>query len=270
MDSKWTIAAALAAIAGLTVASLGIARPNRSNEIDIVLEGDEPALDAFGDALIPALRSVPDVDAAGDGLASAREFLERRVWLFLSQQDLAELRSDVDARWDWEVSREAGWQLDDSPPPPMDRHGHVRALREWIEKLNPVYFRTPDGKGLVVVVETKDHEALPQVRTVVDRIHSDHRFARIRVEYAGIADETPHASDVAESVLAARALPKLAALVPPDQDAKIADVRAIGDAMRRAHDRGIIADANWQKLEPFLPPEDLVPYTADDLLRAWR
>jgi hypothetical protein len=273
MEPKWTTALALLSIAGLAVATLGMPRPSRTSEIDIVLEGDdESAIDALGDALIPALRRVPDVDAAGDGLSSAREFLERRVWLFLSRAELAELRADIDARWDWEVAHEAGWALDDGPPPPVDRHGHVRALREWIERLNPVYFRSPDGKALVVVVETKDRDALPHVRDVVDRIHSDHRFARVAVEYAGTGagpEETPHASDIAESVLSARAVPKLGALVPADQQAKVADVLAIGARMRRARDRGIITDSNWRRLEPFLPPEDLAPFTADDLLKAW-
>ncbi len=53
--------------------------------------------------------------------------------------------------------------------------------------------------------------------------------------------------------------------VPSDQDAKIPIATALGDRLRRAHDRGFVAASDWEKLAPILPPADLAAFTAADL-----
>src|SRR3989442_15165791 len=119
-------ALAIALLSGLIVASIGAPISARKGEIDIVLESDDDtALDELGDALLPELRGDPEIADVEDGLPAARGFLERRVWLFLSQEQLHELRGTVES--------DAGQVIDNGP------------VREWIERLKPLYHRTPDG-----------------------------------------------------------------------------------------------------------------------------
>jgi predicted RND superfamily exporter protein len=45
--------------------------------------------------------------------------------------------------------------------------------------------------------------------------------------------------------------------VPPDQETKLPILAAIGDKLTRAHDKGLIADDDWQKLAAYVPPKEL-------------
>ena len=53
--------------------------------------------------------------------------------------------------------------------------------------------------------------------------------------------------------------------VPDDQEAKLPLVRALGERLRRAHDRGFVSDADWAKLAPIVPPEDAATFGIADL-----
>jgi predicted RND superfamily exporter protein len=57
----------------------------------------------------------------------------------------------------------------------------------------------------------------------------------------------------------------LADLVPVDQSAKLPLVAAIRNEVLSARRAHAISDSDYRELEPMLPPEDLVPYTAADL-----
>jgi predicted RND superfamily exporter protein len=54
-------------------------------------------------------------------------------------------------------------------------------------------------------------------------------------------------------------------LVPPDQAAHLARLRALKRKLQRAYDRGAIDDATWKKLAPLFPPPDLTPFSLSDL-----
>src|SRR5690606_7729189 len=80
----------------------------------IVLEGDgTSALRQFGDALVPKLKELgpPWVGSSADGVHEARAFLEKRAGLFAPLETLEELRDDLQARWDHEVSKKLGTNL---------------------------------------------------------------------------------------------------------------------------------------------------------------
>jgi hypothetical protein len=53
--------------------------------------------------------------------------------------------------------------------------------------------------------------------------------------------------------------------VPRDQEAKIPELLAIKELVLRAKKHGAIDDAGFRGIEPFLPPDDLRPFTMDDL-----
>jgi uncharacterized membrane protein YdfJ with MMPL/SSD domain len=53
--------------------------------------------------------------------------------------------------------------------------------------------------------------------------------------------------------------------VPEDQAAKLPVLRQIAARAKKAHARGFLSDADFAKLEPYLPPDTLQPFTLTDL-----
>jgi predicted RND superfamily exporter protein len=70
------------------------------------------------------------------------------------------------------------------------------------------------------------------------------------------------APDVNKPFVAVHALTDF---VPENQEAKLPIVRALGERLRRAHDRGFVSEADWAKLAPIVPPEDLRAFGIADL-----
>ncbi|HSQ65357.1 MAG TPA: MMPL family transporter [Polyangiaceae bacterium] len=54
-------------------------------------------------------------------------------------------------------------------------------------------------------------------------------------------------------------------LVPPDQQAKIPIACELGDRLRRAHERGLVSEGDWNKLAEIVPPPNLAPFAVRDL-----
>ena len=57
----------------------------------------------------------------------------------------------------------------------------------------------------------------------------------------------------------------LADLVPPNQSDRLLRLRKVKAGLSRAHERGGLDEATWTRIEPLLPPDDLTPFTIDDL-----
>ena len=170
----------------------------------ILVEGaDRLTLRAFGDAAVPALLGIgPDVvSSAEDGTQEARRFLMPRAGLFLEQKELEKLRDDVNARWDYEVAKEADELLDDNGPPVTiddiekrfrknDKGGGGSGGDDHPDG----YYERKDGTALVVIARSpipggdleKTGPALARIRAVVDGVRASRpEFAPIRVGYAG-------------------------------------------------------------------------------------
>lgn len=175
----------------------------------ILLESDDrAAMRAFGDALVPRLSALGPgvVSSAEDGIQAAREYLRPRAGLFVEKEDLEKLRADVDARWDWEVSRAVGASLDDdesSAPPPLGRdelkkrfEGKAKGKLHGrkIDKYKDGYYESEDGKALVVLAKSPvpggdlghTQSAVEAMRKVVGDVQAgDPAFAKVRVSWAG-------------------------------------------------------------------------------------
>ena len=81
----------------------------------VVLEGnDTAALRKAADALVPPLVAIgpPWIGQGEDGPHDVVKFLEARAGLFADQKNLETLRDDVEARFDYEVGKETGTNLD--------------------------------------------------------------------------------------------------------------------------------------------------------------
>src|SRR6185503_18980944 len=164
----------------------------------IVLEGDDGDLRRFGDAIVPRLRALGPsvVVSAEDGVQTARNFLMPRAALFLTPAELGKLATLAEERWNWEVARAAGTELEDEPPP-VDRDA-IQKMFDQKPGANEID-RFPDGyyakPGALVVLARSPVPLgdLDGVKDAVDRMHGavdaarreDPAFSRVRVTWTG-------------------------------------------------------------------------------------
>jgi len=182
-------------------------RTNAAQTAMVVLEGEDPAaLRRMSDLIVPKLEALgPDsVSHAENGIQAARKFIQPRAGLFIDKEDLEKAKADVDARWDYEVSKASDNLLDDSAaPPPLNREEFKKRFEDRakektkgrrVDKYKDGYYARDDGKALVVVASSPVAAGdLPRMRKVVDGIEgvvaevqkSDPAFAKVRVTYAG-------------------------------------------------------------------------------------
>ncbi len=182
------------------------ARTASAQSVMILLEGaDRMALRAMGDDVVKRLLALgPDIiSSAEDGTQQARAFLEPRAGLFLDKGELDQLKSDVDARWDYEVSKEEGILLEDDGPPvtaeDIEKRFRKKAGEQGAgagseEDHRDGYYERKDGTALLVQGRSpipggdleKTGPALEKVRAAVAEAKaSKPEFAGIRVGYAG-------------------------------------------------------------------------------------
>ena len=137
-------------------------RSSSAQTVLVLLEGDDrQALRRMGDRVVPALIALgPSViGSAEDGLHDARRFFLPRAGLFLSQAALEQLKADVDARWEYEVSKATGTLLDGAdPPPPIDASSFTNqfstAAHALLDRFPDGYYERADGRALIVVVRS--------------------------------------------------------------------------------------------------------------------
>jgi len=155
----------------------------------IVMEGgpgtSKESLRKLGDALVPELEKVgpPWVGSVEDGVHDVLRFFKPRAGLLADKEKLQKVYDDVEARFQYEVQKEAGTLLDENePPPPLDAAQIRKTLgvQESTEKLYPDgYYQSQDGKTLVVAIRSKvmgtdldqGSAAIRKVTEVVERIN---------------------------------------------------------------------------------------------------
>jgi hypothetical protein len=131
----------------------------------VVIEGGPhtptSALRKFGDALVPEVEKIgpPWVGSVEDGVHDVLRFFKPRAGLLADKDKLQKVYDDVEARFQYEVQKEAGTLLDENePPPPLDAAAIKKTLgvQESTEKLYPDgYYQSQDGKTLVVAIRSK-------------------------------------------------------------------------------------------------------------------
>jgi hypothetical protein len=159
----------------------------------VVLQGrdgtDAKTLRARGDAVVKEVLAIgaPYVGSAEDGVHDGYGFLTPRAGLFADRAALEKLRDDVDARFDYEVSKSLGTQLEDAPPPAIDE-ARVRAtfgLGEASDRYPDGYYQSADGRVVVVAIRSKVLASdVPRATETIARVRS-------AVERAGIRAEDP-------------------------------------------------------------------------------
>jgi predicted RND superfamily exporter protein len=121
----------------------------------------------------------PWVGSVEDGVQEGYRFLRPRAGLYADLGELQRLRSDIDARLEYEVSKATGNLLDDAAPPAIDaasikkRFGLDGVAND---RYPDGYYQSKDGRVLVVAIRSKvlgtdltdGREAIRRVRAVLD------------------------------------------------------------------------------------------------------
>jgi len=161
-------------------------RANAAQTALILLEADdEKLLQRFGDAIVKKLLALGPsvVTSADDGVQAAARYLKPRAGLFLDKPDLEKMKSDVDARWDWEVSQAVGSALDDEgAPPPMNRAEFEKRFVDKLKKRTGEsaigqdtggYYERGDKRALVIIAGSTAPEGdLVRQQQAVDQMHA--------------------------------------------------------------------------------------------------
>jgi len=169
----------------------------------ILLEGeDSTVLRELGDALVPKLKELgpPWVGSTAHGVHEARDFLQKRAGLFAPLDALEELRGDLQAKWDLEVSKKLGTNLldEEDEPEPIAAEERLRELAgdkaDLVERFPDGYYQSKDGKALVVAVRTAipageldaAKEAMAKIEGVIHTTQATSpTFGDVRIGYAG-------------------------------------------------------------------------------------
>jgi hypothetical protein len=119
----------------------------------------------------------PSVTSAEDGIQVARSYLMHRSGLFTTVVELEKLDHDFEARWDYEISKALGNELEDDIPPPPFSAAEIKKRFQKDKKENSQYpdgyYQSADGKAVVVVVSTAIAAGdLTGSKIAYDRVHT--------------------------------------------------------------------------------------------------
>jgi len=186
---------------------------NRVNErlpaattLNIVIHGREKeSLKRFVDELSKEIQAIgPDkVGTVDSGTRESDAFLRKYRYLYASLKDIQELRDTLVDRYEYEVSKAAGFdlELDDSDAPP-------KITREWVEeKLKKYekpekegkptaidgYYLEPGGTFIVIMVRTpvatgdldRQVAVLTRIKEAIARVDPKRFDPAITIEFAG-------------------------------------------------------------------------------------
>jgi hypothetical protein len=156
------------------------------------------ALRRVGDDLTVRLGKLgsPWVGSVEDGVQDAYRFLTPRAGLYGDLDALQRLRSDIDARFDYEVGKATGNLLDDEPPPVIDAASVKKRFGLdgiGTDRYPDGYYQSKDGRVLVVAIRSKvlgtdltdGREAIRRVRGVLDGAKLDASSPPIRYGLQG-------------------------------------------------------------------------------------
>jgi predicted RND superfamily exporter protein len=169
--------------------------------VDLGAPQNADAATRFLDDLAARIRSYPPdlVRAVYTGSAEERAFLEKNAPLYVSTADLKTVRARIEARRDYEVSKETGASLDDdAPPPPLDfddiqrkydaqlpKGGDSEHGRYISTKLDTAVLLVEVG-GFSTSGSSADHRLFARVKADVEALGGPAKYAAgMRVGYAG-------------------------------------------------------------------------------------
>jgi uncharacterized protein len=143
------------------------------------------------------LRKLPPtiVTEVSAGVSEGQAFLKPRSGLFAKLPDLEALASDIDKRWDWEVTRATDNDFGESIEPAKITEETFRkrfGLENREDRFPDGYYQTKDGKTVFVVVRTpirlgELEQSIAAKKTIEQTVTQAvmHEASSVRVGYTG-------------------------------------------------------------------------------------
>ena len=122
---------------------------------------DTELLKRFMVELTPELRKLPMVTDVETGPRDVQEFFSEHKYLYAELKDIEQLHEDVTARYDWEVGKKLGTNLDDEDaPPPVTAESVRQRFQHSLDDLKKQakgvdgYYIGEEGTFAVILVRT--------------------------------------------------------------------------------------------------------------------
>lgn len=159
------------------------------------------ALRMLADDIVVRLNALgpPWVGSAESGVQDAYEFMLPRAGLYADKAKLAALADDIEARYEYEVSKALDSLLDpdELPPPPISKERFESLMEKSeqgrVERYPEGYYQSTDGRTVVVAVRSKVHgsdfdrakETIAKIQAVVSDSPLRNQIAGLNVRYGG-------------------------------------------------------------------------------------
>ncbi|MEB2313844.1 MAG: MMPL family transporter [Sorangiineae bacterium] len=177
-----------------------------TSTLTVVAQGkDAESLKRFVDEVAPRLRELPPDLVAGvdDGTRATRAFFEKYKYLYADLADIEQLHDDVIARYDYEVGKKTGFDLeldedDDAAPAPITAESLEKRFAKKVAEakratpgvdgyyigegghLAAILVRTPLGSG-----DPKAFELKEKIREIVAKVAPERWDPSLEVEFTG-------------------------------------------------------------------------------------
>jgi predicted RND superfamily exporter protein len=121
---------------------------------------DTALLKRFMDELTPQLQRLPMVSDVETGPRDVQDFFSRHKYVYADLADIEALHEDVISRYDWEVGKKLGTNVDDDEPPPVTAESVRRRFQKSLDELKKNtrgvdgYYIGEDGTFAVILVRT--------------------------------------------------------------------------------------------------------------------
>lgn len=141
-------------------------------------DSELPAAEALLDELAARIRRYPPelVKTVRAGDAVERKFIEDHAPLYMDLADLEAVRDRVEARRDWQASKDLGELLDeDAPPPPLD-FDDIRKRYEGrlgTKRFADDHFASADEHCALILVQAGEFVTGGRGKALLDRVEAD-------------------------------------------------------------------------------------------------
>jgi uncharacterized protein len=121
---------------------------------------DTALLKRFMDELTPQLQRLPMVSDVETGPRDVQDFFTKHKYVYADLKDVEALHEDVIARYDWEVGKKLGTNVDDDEPPPVTAESVRKRFQHSLDELKKNtrgvdgYYIGEDGTFAVILVRT--------------------------------------------------------------------------------------------------------------------
>ncbi|HXX68052.1 MAG TPA: MMPL family transporter, partial [Polyangiaceae bacterium] len=141
-------------------------------------DGELPAAEALLDELAARIRAYPPglVKTVRTGDAVERKFVEDHAPLYMDLADLTTIRDRVEARRDWEASKEQGALLDeDEPPPPLEFDDIQKKYdeRNLAKRFDDGHFASEKEHCALLLVQAGEFVTGGRGKALLDRVQAD-------------------------------------------------------------------------------------------------